>query len=75
MAKKAIFKVLRLQRLAQQRIGAKIDHARRQIIAGSPVRIDLPQFFRRKRCQDFSCVGHQIFSHHSGSSCWAAQID
>ena len=45
MTKKPILDVLWLQRFAKQRIRAKIDHSCRQIIAGSPVGIDLPQFF------------------------------
>ena len=37
--------VLRLQRLAQQRIGAQIDHAGGQVVAGPPVGVDLAKFF------------------------------
>ncbi len=41
VAKQPILDVLRLERLAQQGIGAEIDHAGRKIIAGSPVGIYL----------------------------------
>ena len=42
MAEQAILDVLRLERLAQKRIGAQIDHAGGEIVAGAPVGIDLP---------------------------------
>src|SRR2546428_2491613 len=58
MTKEPILDVLRLQRFAQKRIRAKIDHARGQIVAGAPVRIRFSQFIGRKRRWDFSCAGH-----------------
>src|SRR4029077_16943114 len=59
MTKKPILDVLRLQRLTEKRVPAKINHAHRQIVASSPVGINLPQLFRRKRRQDFACASHR----------------
>src|SRR6266436_5386286 len=56
--KQPILNVLWPQRLAEEGIRAKIDHARRQIIAGSPIGIHLPYFFERKGRQDFRCDSH-----------------
>jgi hypothetical protein len=53
MTEQTVLDVFRLQGLAEQGVRAKIDHARRKIIAGSPVSIHLPEFFGRERGQDF----------------------
>src|SRR5262249_33401576 len=44
----ALFDVLRLQGLAEQRIGAQIDHAASQIIASSPVPINQAELLTRQ---------------------------
>src|SRR6202041_4205063 len=61
VTKKPILDVFPLQRFTQKRIRAQVDHACRQIIASSPVGMNLPQFFGRKGSQ-FSGNSHQIFS-------------
>src|SRR6202521_4892794 len=43
MTQEPILDVLRPQRLAEKRVPAKINHAHRQIVASSPVGVDLPQ--------------------------------
>jgi hypothetical protein len=68
MAEKAILDVLGLERFAEQRVGAKIDHARREIITGAPVGVNLLQFLRRERVREFSWVSHGIFSGESVSA-------
>src|ERR1022692_2426579 len=65
MAKEPIFDVLRFQRLAEKWVRAKIDHARRQVIASSPVSIDPLQLFGGQWSQDFGRIGHQMFSGNS----------
>jgi hypothetical protein len=56
MAQKPVLDVFRFQRFAQEGIRAKINHACRKIIAGSPIRMHLAQFFGRKGCYfSFAC--------------------
>jgi hypothetical protein len=47
MTEEAILDVLRLERFAEEGIRAKIDHARRQIIASAPIGIYPAQLFGR----------------------------
>src|ERR1700729_3579 len=61
VTKKPILDVFPLQRFTQKRICAEIDHACRQIIASSPVGMNLPQFFGWKGCY-FIRNSHQAFS-------------
>jgi hypothetical protein len=49
MTQEPILDVLRLQRLAQQRILSQIKHSRAKIVARHPVGIHLPQLFGLKR--------------------------
>jgi hypothetical protein len=44
-----MLEVLRLERLAEQGIGAKINHSGREIIAGLPIGMHVSQLFGRKR--------------------------
>lgn len=60
MTQEPILDVLRLQRLAEKRVPAKINHAHRQIVASSPVGVDLPQLFGRKRRLNFGCASHRF---------------
>jgi hypothetical protein len=59
MAEKPVLDVLGFQWFSKQRIRAKIDHSRREIIAGSPVGVHLAEFFRGKG-SNFTCASHQI---------------
>jgi hypothetical protein len=65
MAEETVLDMLRLQRLSEQGVRAKINHARRQIIASSPVCVDLPQLFGPKGSQNLSGASHQMFSGNS----------
>ena len=49
MAEQPRLHVLNLQRLAQQRIRIQIDLANGKIVGGTPVGVDLAQFFRSER--------------------------
>ena len=49
MAEQPLLDVLRLERLAQQRIVLQIDHAERQVVAGSPIGIGFAQFIGIER--------------------------
>ena len=49
VAEQPALDVLRPQGFAQQRVVEQIDHARCKVIAGAPVRVDLPQFRRCAR--------------------------
>jgi hypothetical protein len=60
MAKEPILDMLRLQRLTEKRIRAKINHTRREIVASSPVGIDLSQLFWREGRQNFGCASHRF---------------
>ncbi len=53
VAEKAILDVLRLERLAEKRVGAKIDHAGGKIVAGAPVGVHLGEFIVRERGKKF----------------------
>src|SRR6266576_1138193 len=45
MAQQTILDVLRLQRLGEQRVIAKVDHSQAEVIAGSPVDFGFAKFF------------------------------
>src|SRR5579864_1018007 len=74
MAEQTILDVLRLQRLGEQRVFAKVDHSQTEIVAGSPVDFRLAQFF---------CTQRFIFDGRPGRSVraefedfgWAAGFD
>jgi hypothetical protein len=46
--KQPVFEVLRAKRFPEQRIVTKVDHPGAKIVAGSPVRVDLAEFFSGK---------------------------
>src|SRR5437773_8392229 len=48
VAEKTLLDMLDLQRLAQQRIGAQVDHAGGQVIARAPVSMNFAQLFGGK---------------------------
>ena len=49
MPEQPVLDVLRLEGLFEQGIVLKIDHAERQVFAGSPVGIDVLQFLGAQR--------------------------
>ena len=49
MPEQPVLDVLRLEGLFEQRIVLKIDHAERQVFAGSPVGLDLLQLVGAQR--------------------------
>src|SRR5262245_26865269 len=61
----ALLDVLRLQRLAQQRIGTQVDHADNQIITSSPVGIHQAKLFR-KQAAFGACVHFFHLRRHIG---------
>ena len=54
VAEQATLDVLGLEWFAQERVGAKIDHSRRKIIASPPVGIHFLKLFGGKGSRNFS---------------------
>jgi hypothetical protein len=48
MAEQSLLDVLGLERLAEERVGLKIDHAGSEVVACPPVRVDLVDIFGRE---------------------------
>ena len=68
VAEQPVLHVLRAQRFAQQRIVLEIDHPDRQVIAGSPVRIQQLEFLcgvGRRRCRQHLQASVRYFCLHS----------
>ena len=49
MSEQPILEMLGAQRLLEQGIVMKINHSRAKVIAGSPISVNLPKFFRVQR--------------------------
>ena len=46
MSEQPVLKVFRAKRGSEQRIVAEINHSCTQVVAGPPIGVHLPQFFR-----------------------------
>lgn len=58
VAEQSILDVLGLERFAEERVGAKVDHAGGKVVTGAPVGVHFLQFVLREGAEDFGGGSH-----------------